>query len=923
MNRSTWRKIFGDLWTRKARTALVSISIFIGVVGVVTLVTAGDLLIKQLRQDVKEAELPMLQVFMIVPPSVADVDLDDQTYIDDLQRAFPEITAIEGTVNNPFYWKFQDEGRFREARMLAYLDPLADKDLEPIRLVEGQYPQPGQRQVVVELRMAKDYDLSVGDVIDLRMLGLEGLPIEAWTVSGIVFHAYNQQSDRSMYTLYEDAQAITGIEGMNILAIRFTDFETAKASLENVQAAINDDTPYTAMIVFPSDPAHNQAIEGTEQFRTILTALAVVAMLVCGFLVLNVVNNLVVEQQRQIGVIKSLGATRGETLIIYGGIAVTYGVLGVVPGVLAGIPLGYKMAVIIGDFANTLINSFAVSPLAISLGVFLGLAVPIVSAIIPVYAGTRITILQAMTDLGIGGGYKVGFLNRFIKRLPLPLNIKQSLNNLTQKKARLALTAITLTLAVTAFMGVTAVFVRINDVLQDMLGTFQYQIIIQTTESQELETIEGLLMENVAGIQEVFPGAFGVAQMEGYVDEMSETSQVMLQGVVPEVAEYENLVEGTAWMEDPERDGIVLTNQITDQLGKGVGDTVTINVSGQPYQLEIIGILNFPMPTGQMRWQELARMTGFTLGAPPPNRYFTSVGVDGYTGTLPDGQITAWGIDEQVASFLTPDEGAPITPGEPGVMISALAASNGGYNLGDQMTVTTATGTGTVPIVGIFTPPPQLAEEQIPADLAVFFWEDLANLEGLSLDGKPVPNAFFILAQAQDPSVREVDKLIEDVNDTLVDEGITASYINITEIADMASKAILSIGIVLNIASAVMAAVGAIGLITTLSIAVFERQKEIGIMRSVGAKSPTIVVQFLVEGVFIGLLAWVAAVPLSIALAWGLTEILPFGDFIAFVYPPIMLLLGFVSILIIATISSVWPSVSAARKTVADILRYQ
>ncbi len=923
MNRSTWRKIIGDLWTRKARTALVSISIFIGVLGVVTLVTAGDLLIKQLRQDVKEAELPMLQVFMTIPPSVEDVDLDDQAYIDDLQRAFPEITAIEGSANNPFYWKFQDEGRFREARMVTYPTPLADKILEPMRLVEGQYPRPGEKQVVVELRMAEDYDLSVGDVIDLRMLGLEELPTETWTVSGIVFHAYNQQSDRSMYTSYEYAQAITGIEGMNILAIRFTDFETARASLENVQAVINADTPYTAMIVFPSDPAHNQAIESTEQFTAILTALAVVAMLVCGFLVLNVVNNLVVEQQRQIGVIKSLGATRGETIIIYGGIAVIYGVLGMVPGVLAGIPLGYKMAVIIGDFANTLIDSFAVSRLAISLGVFLGLAVPVASAIIPVYAGTRITILKAMTDLGIGGGYKIGLLNRFIKRLPLPLNIKQSLNNLTQKKARLALTAITLTLAVTAFMGVTAVFVRINDVLQDMLDTFEYQIIIQTTESQELETIEGLLMENVPDVQEVYPGAFGVAQMEGYVGRMMETNQVMLQGVVPDVAEYENLIAGTAWMEDPERDGIVLTNQITDQLGKGVGDTVTISVSGQPYQLEIIGILNLPMPMGQMRWQELARMTGFTLGAPPPNRYFTSVGVDGYAGTLPDGQITAWGIDEQVASLLIPDEGAPITPGQPGVMISALAASNGGYSLGDQMTFTTATGTGTVPIVGIFTPPPQLAETQIPADLVVFFWEDLANLEGLSLDGKPVPNAFFILAQAQDPSVREVDKLIEDINDTLVDQGITASYTNITEIADMASKAILSIGIVLNIASAVMAAVGAIGLITTLSIAVFERQKEIGIMRSVGAKSRTIVVQFLVEGAFIGLLAWVAAVPLSVALAWGLTEILPFGDFIAFAYPPVMLPLGFAGILIIATISSVWPSVSAARKTVADILRYQ
>ena len=913
----------GDLWTRKGRTVLVSISIFIGVLGVVTLVTAGDLLIKQLRKDVKQAELPMLQIFMAIPPSIVELELDDGAYFNDLRQAFPEITAIEGMANNPFYWKFQDEGRFREARLMGFSDPLGDKTLEPMRLVRGDYPKLGQNQVVVELRMAEDYALEVGGVIDVRMLGLEGLPAESWTVSGIVFHAYNQTPDMSIFALYEDVPAITGIEGLNILSIRFTDFEAAQASLEGVQAFINDNTPYAAMFVMPSDPAHHQGIETTEQFTQILTALAVVAMLVCGFLVLNVVNNLVVEQQRQIGVIKSLGATRGETFVIYGGIAVTYGVLGMVPGVLVGIPLGYKMAVIIGDFANTLIDAFAVSPLAISLGVFLGLAVPIGSAIIPVYAGTRITILQAMTDLGIGGGYNVGFMNRTITRLPLPLNIKQSFNNLTQKKARLVLTAITLTLALTAFMGVTAVFVRINSVLQEMLDTFEYQIIFQTTESQEFETIEPLLMDNVAGIQEVFPGAFGIAQMDGYVDRQSDTNQVMLQGVVPEVADYRYLVEGTAWAQDPERKGIVLTNEITDQLGKSVGDSVTFSLGGQRHTMEIIGILNFPMPMGNLLWQDLARMTGFTLGAPSPNLYFSSIRVDGYAGTLPDGQITAWGIDEQVITFLTPSDGAPIAPGTPGVLISELAATNGGYSVGDQLSVTTDAGTATVPIVGTFAPPPQLAENEVPADIAVFFWEDLAHLEGLTLQGKPVPNAFFILAQARDPNAREVDALIEEINDTLVDEGITASYTNITEIADMASKAIMSIGIVLNIASAVMAAVGAIGLITTLSIAVFERQKEIGIMRSVGAKSPTIVVQFLVEGVLIGVLAWAAAVPLSIGLAWGLTEILPFGDFIAFAYPPIMIPLGFISILIIATISSVWPSVSAARKTVADILRYQ
>jgi len=804
MNRSTWRKIWGDLWTRKGRTLLVSISIFIGVAGVVTLITAGDLLVKQLQEDVKADNLPMTQIYMMIPPDKGDVELDNQAYLDDLQTTFPAITAVEGAANNPFYWKFTDENRFHEARLFSYTTPLTDKTLEPMRLVKGDYPQAGHNQIAVEQRMAEDFDLEVGDQIDLRMLGLDEFPTQTWTISAIVFHAYNDASKLAMYVPFEDTTAISGIPGFNILSIRFTDFPTAKASQQAVQAHLNETTPYAAVFVISQDPAKNQVIESTEDFRTILSVLAIVAMLVCGFLVLNVISNLVSEQRRQIGVMKSLGTTRVETFLIYGGIAASYGLIGMIPGVLVGIPLGYEMAMIVGDFANTLIDSFAVSPIAIILGASLGLAVPIISAFVPVYFGTRVSILEAMTDLGIGGSYRIGFLSRIVKSLPVPLNIKQSLNNLLQKKARLVLTVITLTLALTAFMGVSAVFVRINEVLQDILDQFEFQAVFQTTQSQPLETIEPLIMNNVDGVKEVYPGSASIVQLQGYVSPQNESNQVIVDGVVTDRGfEEGDFTKGRGWLDDPERDGVVLTNDITNQIHKTVGDTITLTANGVDQTFEIIGIMNYPFPIAFMRWQDLAEFTGFTL------------------------------------------------------------------------------------------------------------------------DGQPVPNAFYVLAEQSDPSARDMDKLIERINDTLVEKGITASFTNMVEISDMASDAILSIGIVLNVASAIMAAVGAIGLITTLSIAVFERQKEIGVMRSVGAKSPTIIMQFLVEGILVGVLAWLLAAPLSVGLAWFLTNILPFGDFIEFAYPPVLLPIGFVGILIIATISSVWPSVSAARKTVSNILRYQ
>jgi ABC-type antimicrobial peptide transport system permease subunit len=284
-------------------------------------------------------------------------------------------------------------------------------------------------------------------------------------------------------------------------------------------------------------------------------------------------------------------------------------------------------------------------------------------------------------------------------------------------------------------------------------------------------------------------------------------------------------------------------------------------------------------------------------------------------------------------------DGAPLTPGTPGVMISETAAENGDYAVGDEIAVQAgaclvtaavvpasdpaAECEAVLPVVGIFALPAQMAEAQIPPDVAALFWQDLAALEGLSLQGKPVPNAFYVLADANDPTAREVDDLIDQINTTLLDQGITASFVNMVEIADMASDAILSIGVILNLASLVMAAVGAIGLITTLSIAVFERQKEIGVMRSIGAGSGTIATQFLVEGIVIGVLAWLLAVPLSYGLAQLLLDGLGFAEFIEFHYPLWVLLMGLIGMVVIATIASLWPSLAAARRTVSDILRYQ
>jgi putative ABC transport system permease protein len=117
--------------------------------------------------------------------------------------------------------------------------------------------------------------------------------------------------------------------------------------------------------------------------------------------------------------------------------------------------------------------------------------------------------------------------------------------------------------------------------------------------------------------------------------------------------------------------------------------------------------------------------------------------------------------------------------------------------------------------------------------------------------------------------------------------------------------------------------VGALGLLTMISMSVFERQKEIGVMRSIGAGSFTVAMQFLTEGVIVGILAWLIGLPISYGLSALITSALGLGDAFKLTYPLSAPVAGVVGMLVITALASLYPSISASRKTVSDILRYQ
>ena len=120
--------------------------------------------------------------------------------------------------------------------------------------------------------------------------------------------------------------------------------------------------------------------------------------------------------------------------------------------------------------------------------------------------------------------------------------------------------------------------------------------------------------------------------------------------------------------------------------------------------------------------------------------------------------------------------------------------------------------------------------------------------------------------------------------------------------------------------------VGAIGLAGTLSMNVVERRREIGVMRAIGASSQAIFGIFVGEGVTVGALSWLLAVPLSYPGARFFSAAIGQALFEAeleFRYSVPAVAIWLVLVLVLSALSSLWPAWQASRVSVREALAYE
>lgn len=150
-------------------------------------------------------------------------------------------------------------------------------------------------------------------------------------------------------------------------------------------------------------------------------------------------------------------------------------------------------------------------------------------------------------------------------------------------------------------------------------------------------------------------------------------------------------------------------------------------------------------------------------------------------------------------------------------------------------------------------------------------------------------------------------------------------------VLDLAAKVFLVINIMLGSVGGLALFVASIGIMNTMVMAIYERTREIGTMKAIGASRSNIRTLFMTEAGMIGLfggvvgllLGWLAGLGLNqIALRYLETNDVPLrGNF--FVIPPWLIALALGFALLVGIVAGLYPAARAARLDPITALRHE
>lgn len=590
MMRPRWQKIVADLLSHKMRSILVVASIAVGLIAIGMITTSYEILSEDIRAGYRALNPANIQV---------TASLFDEDYVRHI-RKMPAVAAAEGAWNTSLQIR-NAAGEWKPINIKAQdFDERTDNPIGRPLPVAGVWP-PADRQIVLDVNRLKDVGTSVGDEVEIK---LPSGTIRRMTLVGVVRDQTIGSSggeggfflaDIQGYVTLDTLPWLEQPEGFNTLYATVVQGGEERAAIQPVADAIVADFEKNGLVTYSSVvrlSSEHPNVAYVDAMVAVIYLLGFLVVFLSGFLITNTFSALLNQQVEQIGVMKTIGATRRQIIGLYMVLILVFSLIALAIAVPVSIQAAFGFLAYLADRINFQVLEYRLVPAAFLLQAAVALIVPQVAGAIPIVQGTAISVREALSGVSQSTVENHGLFFRLLGRLRFfsrPVLI--SLRNTFRRRTRLVLTLITLILGGATFMATFNVSDSIQNYADRLGRYFLADVNLTLNRPYRIERVTRDVMQ--------IPG---VAAVEGWSG--AQATVVTTEGNAGETLMWlappadsqliEPMMLAGRWLQPDDEHAIVFSEIFPDIYPElGIGDTVRLKVGQIESDWTIVGFFQF------------------------------------------------------------------------------------------------------------------------------------------------------------------------------------------------------------------------------------------------------------------------------------------------------------------------------------------
>lgn len=313
-----------------------------------------------------------------------DVIDDWSVWIDRLEDIDPAVVAVSPRAQGQ---GFISRGEENEPIQIMGVIPRAQNDFVDIEegLISGRFLGLGSAEVAIGESLAEELDLSMGDKV--RVVSAAGIST-TFTVAGIFDTGFSIVDSNMVFMNIRDGQSILAL-GRSITHIGLNVDEIFDA--EEISDRIAPQVPFESTSWIEENEQLMQALRSQSMSSNLILAFTTLA---AGFAIASILIMLIVSKYKEVGILKAMGATRGQITATFSLQGTIMAAFGAVLGVILGMSMSYAVGQV--EFIGDQTLPVQVTTSIVLTAVLLAMAVGFLASLFPARRASKVDPIEVI-----------------------------------------------------------------------------------------------------------------------------------------------------------------------------------------------------------------------------------------------------------------------------------------------------------------------------------------------------------------------------------------------------------------------------------------------------------------------------------------------------------------------------------------------